>query len=94
MEHLENIHALTKRDEKRLSDLKKIVKAILQKHDILYMRNKGKNKTKNTNKRGFEMMYHLKNNGWKIAGLLFGSYVVYTVVSLLIGAVSFAHKVS
>jgi len=105
METLENIHALTKRDDLRLQELKRIVKIKMKKpveslkingtiDDILYMRDRNKNKNQNTNERGFKMLYTLKNNAGKIVAAVTFSYVAYVVVSMLINAVSFAHKVS
>lgn len=58
------------------------------------MRNKEKNETKNTNKRGKEMSYFMKNNWGKIAALLTVSTIGYYVVTLLINTISFAHAVA
>lgn len=87
METLERIHALTKRDNERLSDLRNFVNTIPQKHDILYMRNKGKNNTE----RGSTMKL-ITAVFKKAFYLASASMVVYAIVKAFIMAYGFANS--
>lgn len=95
---LEDIHALTKRDESRLQELKRIVKIKMkkeidllkisdQKDDILYMNDRNKNNTE----RGSTMKL-ITENFKKAFYLASASLIVYAIVKAFIMADGFANS--